>query len=170
MNDIANDTENFARAMRVLLALEGGASDHPADPGGYTKYGLASRWYPQVLGPGFDLGDAEALYRDRFWDRLRCPDMPWELAAVVFLQGVNQGRGTVAKRLQRALGGLVDDGAIGPATIGVVRQAEASERTEAVARDLIGRLHKRYAETANHGTFGRGWHNRLVAVQVAAFG
>ena len=37
--------QNFQKALKLVLAHEGGWSDHPEDPGGATNFGVTQRVY-----------------------------------------------------------------------------------------------------------------------------
>lgn len=38
-----NDMTDFNEALNLLIAHEGGYSNHPSDPGGETMYGITKR-------------------------------------------------------------------------------------------------------------------------------
>ena len=39
---------DFDKAFELVIGHEGGLVDHPADPGGLTKYGISKRAYPNL--------------------------------------------------------------------------------------------------------------------------
>lgn len=118
----------------AVIAREGGFSDHPADRGGATRWGVTEA-VARAHGYAGDMRDyphedAAAIYRRVYWDRpdfagvaLRAP----KLAAELFDTGVNMGPAVAAGFLQRALNALnrgasdypdlVLDSAIGPKTL-----------------------------------------------------
>ncbi|KTW01856.1 glycoside hydrolase family 108 protein [Sphingomonas sanguinis] len=117
-----------------VIAREGDYSDHPADRGGATRFGIseAVARADGYAGPmrRLPLARAEAIYRRLYWaapgfDRVaeRAP----RLAAELFDTGVNMGTGVAAAFLQRALNALnrgerdypdlVADGRIGATTL-----------------------------------------------------
>ena len=95
--------ENFQDALQITLRWEGGLVDHPADPGGLTKWGVSLRFLRAI---GVDLnGDGtvdgrdirsltheqrDAIYRDHFWDRCRCDELPIGILPVQRLNVADQ--------------------------------------------------------------------------------
>ena len=117
-----------------ILANEGGYSNHAADSGGETMYGITEQVAREYgyKGPMRSLPRtvAEAIYRQRFWDDLRLNDIARvsiSVAAEVADTAVNIGQGTAARFLQTALNAfnlnatiypdLLVDGVIGSKTI-----------------------------------------------------
>lgn len=123
-----------------LITREGGYVEHPADPGGATKYGISLAWARRV---GIDLdhdGDtdrddirlidpetARSLYRDHFWVLPRIDTLPAALQEQVLDWGVNAGPALAIRELQKVVNGFVrivgsgliplkEDGHIGPRT------------------------------------------------------
>lgn len=118
----------------AVIDREGGYSDHPADRGGPTRWGITQ---VTAAGHGYD-GDmrrfprpsAVAIYRRLYWQRPgfdRIADRAPMLAAELFDTGVNMGPAVAATFLQRALNALnrgardfadiAIDGRIGPNTL-----------------------------------------------------
>lgn len=166
----------FTQSVTFVLNHEGRLSDHPSDPGGITNFGISIRFAGSI---GLDVdgdGDTDAddikattrelaviVYKDHFWNKLHCDSLPDALAFPMFDSAVNQGTGTAARLMQRALG-VKADGHIGPLTI---RAATGSSHNE-VLHDFMARRAKRYATTPNVETFGRGWFRRLLECHTLA--
>ncbi|MBV9954513.1 MAG: glycoside hydrolase family 108 protein, partial [Pseudolabrys sp.] len=112
--------QNFEPALARLLVHEGGYSNHPADPGGPTKFGVTIFDYRKYVKAGATAADvkattvaeARAIYRTKYWEALRCDELPAGLDYAVFDFGVNSGVARAAKTLQRILG-VAEDGRIG---------------------------------------------------------
>jgi hypothetical protein len=117
-----------------LIDREGGYSNHPADRGGPTKFGIteAVARAHGYRGPMRDLprDEAAAIYRRLYWLRPKFDQVAKRseaVAAELFDTGVNMGPAVAATFLQRALSALnrdrrdyadlVPDGRIGPATL-----------------------------------------------------
>ena len=112
---------NFDTAFDKLIQHEGGYSNHAADTGGRTRYGITEA---VARAAGFDgemrdlpLATAKQIYRAQYWTPARCDQLPEALRFDVFDGAVNSGVGQSVKWLQRALG-VVDDGVPGPVTLG----------------------------------------------------
>ncbi|RYD24966.1 MAG: hypothetical protein EOP89_10215 [Lysobacteraceae bacterium] len=117
-----------------VLRREGGFSDHPADAGGETRYGITAAVARAngYAGPmrSLPLATARQIYRDAYWERPRLDavaNLTPGVAAILFDTGVNMGATVAVSFLQRALNALnrgardysdvQPDGVIGPATI-----------------------------------------------------
>src|SRR5512146_2878001 len=65
--------------LPLLLAHEGGYSNHPNDPGGPTNFGITIFDYRKSVKPGATAADVRAMtveeakriYRTRYWDAQR---------------------------------------------------------------------------------------------------
>lgn len=98
--------------LPLLLAHEGGYSNHPSDPGGPTNFGITIFDYRKYVNPRATAADVRAMtveeakriYRARYWDAQRCDELPAGLDYAVFDYGVNSGTGRSAKVLRRLLG------------------------------------------------------------------
>jgi lysozyme family protein len=97
---------SFDRAVVFVLEQEGGEVNDPNDPGGWTKYGISQRAYPDVDIPGLMIEEAKAIYRRDYWDKL--PQLPNPVKLLAFDFGVNAGIGRAVKSLQAAIGVKVD--------------------------------------------------------------
>ena len=118
----------------AVIDREGGYSDHPADRGGPTRWGVTQATARDHGYSGdmraFPRASAVAIYRRLYWQRpgfdrvaARAP----AIAAELFDTGVNMGPAVATGFLQRALNALnrgardyadiVADGRIGPRTL-----------------------------------------------------
>ena len=96
--------ETFDRCVRAVLSEEGGLSDHPQDPGGLTQYGISRRAYPDLDIRRLTMDEVIEIYRRDYWNPVHGTDLPASLALLVFDAAVNQGAGTAARLLQKAVG------------------------------------------------------------------
>ncbi len=159
---------NFDASLARVLKHEGGYSNHPSDPGGPTNFGITIhdyRRYIKANGTAADVremarADAAKIYRERYWDALRCNDLPAGLDYAVFDYGVNSGTGRAAKVMRRLLG-IGDGTAMNDAVIAGARGVNAAS--------LIGRLcDERLAFLKSLRTwpvFGAGWGRRVAEVR-----
>lgn len=154
---------NFDAAFAELLGHEGGYSDHAADPGGKTRYGVTEAVAREVGYRG-DMRDlpldlAKRIYRERYWDAVRADELPAGVRYAVFDAAVNSGPRQAVLWLQRAAG--VDaDGIIGPKTLAAVKAAGGETLK---ARMLAQRL-RFMADLRTWPAFGRGWARRVAAI------
>lgn len=100
-----------------VIAREGDYSDHPADRGGPTRWGITQA-VARAHGYGGEMRllpreDAVSIYRARYWDGPRfafVAELAPRIAAEMFDTGVNMGPAVVAGFLQRALNALNRNG------------------------------------------------------------
>ncbi len=173
-----DDTAVFAGALAHVLAMEGGYSDDPYDPGGPTNLGITVADLAAVRGCTLTPETAAQLksevialtpalvgpiYRTRYWEPSRAPALQPPLALFHFDTAVNHGTGSAARMLQQALDVDVD-GEIGPLTLAAV--------TASVVTDVIDRYadirRARYRSLPTFWRFGRGWLARVDATRAAA--
>ncbi len=158
----------FDTALEITLGFEGGYSNHPADHGGATNYGVTQRAYDswrkttgKPVQPVELIEDDEvkALYLADYWIPCGCDFLPMPLAAAVFDMAVNSGPWNAKLTLQRALG-VKADGVIGEETI---RAANATPA--AILRFLKGRagfITEIIQSKPSQVVFLHGWMNRLL--------
>jgi lysozyme family protein len=106
---------NFNDCITPLLRHEGGYVNHPADPGGETKFGITIRRYPHLDIFNLTREQAIEIYRRDWWDKLKIDLLPPHIRYMVFDCAVNCGAGNAIKMLQR-LAKVNADGIIGPVT------------------------------------------------------
>lgn len=165
----------FDAALNVILAHEGGFVNDPRDPGGMTNLGVTKdTWEAWTKRPASE-ADMRALtpakvaplYRDRYWNALRCDDLHPALALCVFDFGVNASVKRAARYLQ-AVVGAAQDGAVGPATVAAAR-AFVAQHGAAEAVELYQNARRGYYRSlGTFVTFGRGWLRRVDEVEAAA--
>ena len=107
----------------------------PKDPGGFTKWGISRRRFPKVDIAALTRPGAEELYREHYWDELRCGEMPAGVALAVFDYAVPCGPPRAARGLQRIVGASVD-GRVGAKTLDAL--ARAIRRTSAL--EVVSRV------------------------------
>lgn len=155
--------ENFDKCLKMLLSHEGGFVNHPKDPGGITNLGVTKKVYDEWTGRESteqemrDLTpeDVAPIYKKNYWDRVKGDSLPSGLDWACFDWAVNSGSGRPAKAVQRAVGATAD-GAIGPATLGLVMEKDPKfiiEYVHDVRQDF-------YKSLKTFETFGRGWTRR----------
>ena len=159
---------NYRSALSKVLIHEGGWADHHKDPGGATMKGVTLRTYQRFFGESKTKDDLrnitgdelERIYRDGYWDKCLCDDLPRGLDYTVFDAAVNSGPGRSAKWLQAAVG-AAQDGSIGPRTIEKVTSHDLVE----VIQDCCD-LRLRFLQSLdNWSVFGAGWGRRVASVR-----
>lgn len=94
----------FLEAIAFTLRAEGGLSDHPADAGGRTNFGIARNFHPQAWADGrVDLAEALAIYHAEYWRPARGDELPPVLALALFDSAVLCGVRRPVQWLQTAV-------------------------------------------------------------------
>jgi lysozyme family protein len=133
--------ENWDKAFDQVIIYEGGYVNHPKDPGGPTNLGITQSTLSSYLGRRASVQEVRALtkaavkpiYKKRFWDVLRCDDLPGGVDLAVYDFGVNSGTSRAARYLQSVVG-VSQDGKIGPATISACNRIKKLPRFRAQSR------------------------------------
>jgi lysozyme family protein len=153
---------NFPTAFTRIVALEGGYSDDPRDPGGKTKFGITeavarAHGYIGAM-QALPLDVAGEIYRASYWDACRCDNLPWPLSLYVFDAAVNQGVQPAIKMLQRSLD-TVQDGLIGSQTLALAAKSSGWHASRFMAIRAL-----RYIATRGCDPYGPGWLTRLIEI------
>lgn len=174
----------FDRAFKIVLGAEGGFSDHPADRGGATKYGITQKtldgwrkYHPDFPASVKDItvDHSKAIYKRNYWDACSCDLMPWPVCLLVFDMAVNSGRGASIRYLQRTINSALStdavrvDGGFGPQTkagmdnainaIGLIAFCMLFLK---LRRDFFHAIAKR---SPSQKVFLKGWLNRVARLE-----
>lgn len=153
--------------MRMVLEHEGGYVNHPADPGGETKYGITKRSYPHVDIRNLTVAQATAIYRRDWWDRHQYGLLPHAVAEKVMDMSVNMGARRAHILLQRALNRLGAqlglDGMLGPMTRAAIAGRDAERVREALRKEQAAFYERLIARRPHMAVFRRGWMRRAQA-------
>ena len=144
--------DRFAVCHAVTARWEGGWSDHPADPGGKTMYGITEAVYHAWLAAGGDnprpvrqitRTEAEAIYHDNYWLPCGGPTLSAGVDLATYDAAVNSGVSRARKWLMASIGG---------------------PDHETVKRLCARRLS--FVQGLRTWTvFGRGWANRIADIE-----
>jgi len=170
-NEEKRRKNNFKEALKHVLVHEGGWADHPKDPGGATMKGVTLMTFQRHFGQQQSKNDLrnisdaqlEQIYREGYWDKCHCDELPAGVDYVVFDGAVNSGSSRSAKWLQGAVGAK-RDGGIGPKTLAQVAAAESVHVCDAVCDERLAFLQR----LRTWSTFGKGWGRRVEGVRKVA--
>jgi lysozyme family protein len=163
---------NFRRCVDHVIAQEGGFSDNPSDPSAATQFGLTLRDLREskqnqnlTVDDLRKLGrdDACEIFRTRYWNVLRCDDLPTGVDLVVFDCGVDAGFPRSAMMLQQVVG-AAGDGSIGDATIAATKAMSPTD----VVKEMSNHRLEYYRDPANAPNVVRDGTNRTTAIEKAA--
>lgn len=160
---------SFDELLTELLRHEGGYSNHSADRGGATNFGITqtvfSEWLAQQKQGWRDVrtltkDEVARIYFSQYWLPAKCADIPPGLRGVHFDTAVNHGVGRAARLLQEAVG-VTADGVIGPKT----KEALAASDTELVKARYVNLRYRFYGRIIQRDrsqlAFITGWMTRM---------
>lgn len=164
--------QSFEPALSRLLRDEGGYGNHPSDPGGPTNFGITlndARRYWKADANAADvkalpLGIAKDIYRRRYWNALRCDDLPAGVDYAVFDYGVNSGVARAGKVLRRKLRLPDSSSAVTEVVLAAARRTDAAKLVSAICAERMTFL----KSLKTFPVFGRGWSRRVAGVESAA--
>lgn len=158
----------FDPAIEVTFAWEGGWSNDARDPGGLTRYGISSRYHPNVNLAELTREGAKAIYERDYWTRHRIGMIePQEVATKVLDMAVVLGPRPAIRCLQRALRSVgvevTEDGLMGPETAGETNHVELETVLAALRSECAGEFRVRIARNPLLGVYERGWLRRAYS-------
>lgn len=161
--------ELFTKAVKQILAAEGGYVEDPNDAGGETNYGISKRQYPHLNILRLTVEDAIAIYYRDYWLAYRCDELPPAYACFLFDSVINHRPKDAIKFLQLPFSIQVD-GVLGKQTIGALKQfANNSDYVERKLSEALSFRADFYHDLAvakpSQERFIMGWLRRLFVLQ-----
>jgi len=162
----------FKDTISYTLKNEGKYSNHSADRGGETKFGITKR-VAQDFGYSADMQDltiemAKEIYRFNYWNPLKLDGInSQEVANELFDTGVNMGVRIAGKFLQKSINLLSNaklkvDGKIGPKTLSYLKKIS---NEKILLKCLNGLQFERYKRIIflhpSQKVFFKGWLKRI---------
>lgn len=154
--------------MNFIFKWEGdpGYVNHPDDPGGETKYGIAKTFYPHLNIKDLTKNEALVIYEKDYFIRHGINLLPEFIQLAYFDCCVNQGGNRASKTLQKAINLQADafnfypiavDGIVGNITRGTCKRVNA----KILVLDFIRLRLDHYRRISFREPFLRGWENRI---------
>jgi hypothetical protein len=134
-------TAHFARCVDIVAGYEG-KKRRAADPGAIARFGFTLEELRTLRTDksltADDLNkltreEACEIYRSRYWNVLRCDELPIGVDLVVFDFGVDEGPAYSAKALQEVTGAGTD-GSVGPVTIAAAKMMSPADVVRKVSQ------------------------------------
>ncbi|WP_010603999.1 glycoside hydrolase family 108 protein [Pseudoalteromonas maricaloris] len=158
----------FILCMNWIYEAEGGDSDHSADKGGRTRFGISQAAYPNVNIPHLTWPQAMRIYHRDFWRGSRAKDLAdaglFELALLHCDAAINHGVPLANMLLQKVLGVKVD-GILGSRTFAAALNHDPVN----LIIDYFARRASKYSRIAVNDpsqlAFLFGWHRRLFKLE-----
>lgn len=172
---------SFPSAVGFTLRFEGGKVDNPDDPGGRTAYGITAASFAQWLGVPLEESqdvwtatpDQVLSFLRSYWTRIGgqgFDQLDERLGVLMFDAAYNHGQPMAIQFLQRALGGLDDDGKFGPQTFNRLHDVFGAT-PQTLLDDLVAQRKDHYLERGLKPTltqFLHGWLRRAEDCQRVA--
>lgn len=166
---------NFAKALPLFLAHEGGFVNHPNDPGGATNKGVTIANFRKYVKPKGTVADLKKIsnaqvatvFKRHYWDRVRADELPSGVDYSVGDFAINSGPSRAIKELQKVVGATAD-GALGPMTMDAVKSADPIfiiKNLNANRLAFMKRIRNRKTGKRLWDSFGKGWQRRVNEVE-----
>jgi lysozyme family protein len=142
----------FEKCHPITAKWEGGWSDHPADPGGKTMYGVTEAVYHawlrrqgRKIAPVRTISkiDALAIYRSVYWDAIGGDGLAAGVDLATYDAAVNSGPARAKKWLLASVGGTA---------------VQTVKRICATRLSFVSGLR-------TWKTFGKGWSRRIADIE-----
>ena len=160
-------TSDWEKAIAFVLAMEGGYTLDPNDPGGETNFGISKKAYPSLDIKNLTVDMARVIYERDYWIPCSCDDLPTPFAIAVFDTAVNQGV-TAAKRILQLALGVNVDGTIGQKTIeAAVRAGE--RQVKLFLAERLAHYARLMADNPKLLVFATNWSFRVVSLAELVF-
>ncbi|HZP70625.1 MAG TPA: glycosyl hydrolase 108 family protein [Pseudolabrys sp.] len=158
--------------LPLLLAHEGGYTNHPSDPGGPTNFGITIFDYRKYVNPGANAADVRAMtideakriYRTRYWDAQRCDELPAGVDYAMFDYGVNSGISRSGKVLRRLVNLPDRSSAVSDDVIDAVCASDPIALVTGICDERLRFLQS----LRTWPVFGAGWRRRVADVKTTA--
>lgn len=143
---------NYENCLAITLKWEGGDVNHPADPGGKTRWGVTQARYDQFrVSKGlkkksvFTMVKSEMLeiYKTGYWDTVNGDTLDWGVDLATWDYAVNSGPARAKKHLLAVVGGSAVD----------------------TVKRLCAKRMSFVRGLSTWKTFGKGWSNRIADIE-----
>lgn len=169
----------FSSALSSTLKFEGGYVNDPKDTGGETNFGITRKTYTDWLknnGMPIDNIDMHnipiehinAIYKQNYWNKSGCEQLPPVVAQQVFDFSVNSGNKNSVSILQSIVGAKAD-GNYGPQTNQAVQNYIKQNGELNLAKSIVDArrnfILKKIQEGKINSKFKKGLLNRVNAIE-----
>lgn len=183
--DAAVGISSVAEMVNDILRREGGFTDHPADRGGPTNFGITLRTLaserglsPEELSAvdvrNMSIDEARQIYLGRYFSKPQIDQLPALMQPQVFDMSINHGPGAAIKMLQQVLSDAGQacsvDGGIGEETLQCAFSA-VGVLGKRLVNSLVDKRVSFYRaivdRDASQAVFLRGWLRRAEEFRVS---
>src|SRR5574343_21665 len=101
---VPQEGDDFSKAVNFVFQHEGGYANDPADRGGPTNFGIASKAHPGLDVTKLTKEQAQQIYQNEYWKGSGADQLPGPLSRVHFATAVAMGPGAAQKILAQSEG------------------------------------------------------------------
>ena len=164
---------NYEVCINWVLRLEDsrltGEVVNLGDGGGLTRFGLTSRWHPDLVSAGFYTCDvpsalvlAKQYYKKSYWDIFKGDEIVADPVSAELLSfAINDGAMTAIELLQRVLGFETIDGKFGPITLAATNSMDSNELVVGLKQEQLAYYDGVIAKDPSKAKDLKGWTNRV---------
>lgn len=170
---------NFQTAYAITAKHEGGYQANPSDPGNYnslgqlvgTNRGISAKVYESWINRPPTVADmkaissttARAIYKARFWDKIRGDELPNQPVANILFDGVvNHGQGV---RLAQEVLEVAQDNIFGPVTFSALVKTNPADFYTRYRERRRQYYYQLVSANPSLQTFLPGWLARIDSFQ-----
>ncbi|MEW8049286.1 MAG: glycosyl hydrolase 108 family protein [Candidatus Thiodiazotropha sp.] len=155
--------KSFKIALAHVLAMEGGYVNDSNDRGGATNFGISQKAFPDLDIENLTQDQAEVIYREKYWNPVRCGELPGPYAVTLFDAAVNHGQIPAVRLLQQALR-VKADGINGSITQSAARRQGGAGLVRFLA--IRARFYTDITlADSSQARYLNGWFRRLFSLQ-----
>lgn len=153
------------KVVEFVLRNEGGWSDHPADRGGRTRFGISSAANPDVDLDSLTLDKAVDIILQRYYYRynihlLKALPVACKGLDVVYWMGGFAGARTLQRALMACHNPVAIDGIIGPITAGKANAMDTRILLPPWRSEIAGQVRRIIYGDPSQEPFREGWLKR----------
>lgn len=177
MADVQKAIDSVLRDEDAMMS--GTITDTPGDAGGWTRYGIASRWHPELVSAGYytDAVDAQdaleiavRIYNEQYAAPLLLGEVNDQTLATKWLSfAVNASVPTAARAMQYAVNRtsllseeLALDGQVGPLTIAAINRCMPTSLANSFRLRMVGYYNSICRGNPTQLKFLCGWIDRAL--------
>ena len=163
----------MAKAEKLIpkiLRWEGGFVNDPDDAGGATNKGVTIATFRKFYGKEATIEQLKRItdeqwlriFKVGYWDKFKADDINDQSVANICVDWLYNSGIVAIKRVQKIVG-VVDDGIVGPKTIGAINAKDAEPLFFQIRAARIAFVETIVRNKPSQRKFLQGWKNRILS-------
>lgn len=163
----------MAKAEKLIpkiLRWEGGFVNDPDDAGGATNKGVTIATFRKFYGKDATIEQLKRItdeqwlhiFKVGYWDKFKADDINDQSVANICVDWLYNSGIVAIKRVQKIVG-VVDDGIVGPKTIGAINAKDAEPLFFQIRAARIAFVETIVRNKPSQRKFLQGWKNRILS-------